>query len=124
MTIFIGEKWFDIDCGRVDPGDHTSELISTGPTQHFTIIFNSFVMMTLFNEVNARKIHGERNVFEGLRRNPLFIGIWIATFGGQVCSCDRFREKIQRYNIRSFSNGLRISAFDVPRGLLMSGLSS
>lgn len=24
----------------------------------------SFVMMTLFNEINARKVHGERNVFK------------------------------------------------------------
>ena len=41
-------------------------------------------MMTLFNEINARKIHGERNVFKGLNRNPLFIGIWIVTFVVQV----------------------------------------
>uniref|UniRef100_A0A1I8I9W2 Calcium-transporting ATPase n=1 Tax=Macrostomum lignano TaxID=282301 RepID=A0A1I8I9W2_9PLAT len=32
------------------------------PTQHFTAIFNAFVMMTLFNEVNARKIHDQRNI--------------------------------------------------------------
>ena len=41
-------------------------------------------MMTLFNEINARKIHGQRNVFDGLNRNPLFIGIWITTFSVQV----------------------------------------
>jgi len=52
---------------------------SQGPSQHFTIIFNTFVMMTLFNEMNARKIHGQRNVFDGLNRNPLFIGIWIGS---------------------------------------------
>ena len=54
------------------------------PSEHFTVIFNTFVMMTLFNEVNARKIHGQRNVFEGLNRNPVFIVIWIGTFIGQV----------------------------------------
>lgn len=43
-------------------------------------------MMTLFNEVNARKIHGQRNIFEGLRRNPVFLGIWIGTFVAQVSS--------------------------------------
>ncbi|CAM6006407.1 unnamed protein product [Sphagnum balticum] len=37
--------------------------IGAPPSQHFTIVFNAFVMMTLFNEINARKIHGERNVF-------------------------------------------------------------
>lgn len=43
-------------------------------------------MMTLFNEVNARKIHGQRNILEGLKRNPVFLGIWIGTFVAQVRS--------------------------------------
>ena len=72
-----GERMLDIDSGR-DTG------LSSKPTQHFTIIFNTFVMMTLFNEVNARKIHGQRNVFEGLNRNVVFITIWICTFVAQV----------------------------------------
>jgi P-type Ca2+ transporter type 2B len=72
-----GEHLFDIDSGR-------DTALTNTPTQHFTIIFNTFVMMTLFNEINARKIHGQRNVFEGLNRNPLFVGIWIATFLTQV----------------------------------------
>jgi Ca2+ transporting ATPase len=72
-----GDLIFDIDSGR-------DVSMGTVPTQHFTMIFNTFVMMTLFNEINARKIHGQRNVFEGLNRNPLFIGIWIGTLIAQV----------------------------------------
>ena len=56
----------------------------SAPTQHFTVLFTSFVLMTLFNEINARKLHGERNVFAGLHTNPLFLGIWISTFIFQV----------------------------------------
>jgi hypothetical protein len=41
-------------------------------------------MMTLFNEVNSRKIHGERNIFEGLFSNPIFYGILIVTAIAQV----------------------------------------
>lgn len=55
-----------------------------GPTQHFTVIFNTFVMMTLFNEFNARKIHGQRNVFQGIFTNPIFYSIWIVTCLSQV----------------------------------------
>ena len=77
IIILSGDLIFDIDSGR-------DTMHNTAPTQHFTIIFNTFVMMTLFNEINARKIHGQRNVFEGLNRNPLFVGIWIATFLTQV----------------------------------------
>ncbi|XP_038644709.1 plasma membrane calcium-transporting ATPase 3-like [Scyliorhinus canicula] len=54
------------------------------PTEHYTIIFNIFVMMQLFNEINARKIHGERNVFEGIQSNPIFCSIVMGTFGIQV----------------------------------------
>lgn len=70
---FIGDKILDIESGHGQP-----------PTQHFTIIFNSFVLMTLFNEFNARKIHGQRNVFEGVFTNPIFYSIWIGTCVAQV----------------------------------------
>lgn len=51
---------------------------------HFTIIFNVFVIMTLFNEINARKLHNERNVFAGIQNNYIFIIIWIICLGGQI----------------------------------------
>uniref|UniRef100_A0A7E4UN35 Calcium-transporting ATPase n=1 Tax=Panagrellus redivivus TaxID=6233 RepID=A0A7E4UN35_PANRE len=75
--IFAGEKFFGIDSGRWAP-------LHSPPTEHFTIVFNTFVMMTLFNEINARKIHGERNIFQGLFTNPIFYTIWIATFILQI----------------------------------------
>ncbi|EDX15198.1 GD24384 [Drosophila simulans] len=53
--LFVGDVILDIESGR-------GQELNAGPTQHFTIIFNTFVMMTLFNEINARKIHGQRNV--------------------------------------------------------------
>uniref|UniRef100_A0A158QHM2 Calcium-transporting ATPase n=1 Tax=Rodentolepis nana TaxID=102285 RepID=A0A158QHM2_RODNA len=62
--------------------DSAREFVSHGiskPTQHFTAIFNSFVLMTLFNELNARKIHGQRNVFAGVFNNWIFLVIWVVT---------------------------------------------
>lgn len=73
----IGDIILDIESGR-------EQDLNAGPTQHFTIIFNTFVMMTLFNEINARKIHGQRNVVEGLFTNPIFYTIWIFTMISQV----------------------------------------
>lgn len=72
-----GHRLFDIDSGMY-------QTLHAAPTQHFTIIFNTFVMMTLFNEINSRKIHGERNIFEGLFTNPIFYGILIVTAVSQV----------------------------------------
>uniref|UniRef100_A0A1I8HC96 Calcium-transporting ATPase n=1 Tax=Macrostomum lignano TaxID=282301 RepID=A0A1I8HC96_9PLAT len=72
--LFAGDKLIDTPI----------ELGSRVPTEHFTAIFNAFVLMTLFNEVNARKIHNQRNVFTGLQRNLLFVLIWISTFVLQI----------------------------------------
>ncbi|XP_007897688.1 plasma membrane calcium-transporting ATPase 2 isoform X2 [Callorhinchus milii] len=87
--LFAGESIFDIDSGRDAP-------LHSPPSEHYTIVFNTFVMMQLFNEINARKIHGERNVFEGIYKNPIFCSIVIGTFliqivivefGGKPFSC-------------------------------------
>ncbi|XP_064588972.1 plasma membrane calcium-transporting ATPase 4 isoform X2 [Zonotrichia leucophrys gambelii] len=75
--LFAGEKFFDIDSGRNAP-------LHSPPTEHYTIVFNTFVMMQLFNEINARKIHGERNVFEGIYRNPIFCSVVLGTFFAQI----------------------------------------
>ncbi|KAA8594018.1 hypothetical protein FQN60_004852 [Etheostoma spectabile] len=65
-------------------------------SEHYTIVFNVFVLMQIFNEINARKIHGERNVFEGIYNNLIFCCIILGTiftqiiiiqFGGKPFSC-------------------------------------
>uniref|UniRef100_G3PIE7 Calcium-transporting ATPase n=1 Tax=Gasterosteus aculeatus aculeatus TaxID=481459 RepID=G3PIE7_GASAC len=87
--LFIGERMFNIDSGRHAP-------LHSPPSEHYTIIFNTFVLMQLFNEINARKIHGERNVFDGIFANPIFCSIVVGTFimqivivqwGGKPFSC-------------------------------------
>ncbi|XP_071774823.1 plasma membrane calcium-transporting ATPase 3b isoform X1 [Centroberyx gerrardi] len=75
--LFIGERIFNIDSGRNAP-------LHSPPSEHYTIIFNTFVLMQLFNEINARKIHGERNVFDGIFGNPIFCSIVLGTFAVQV----------------------------------------
>ncbi|KAM8917289.1 plasma membrane calcium-transporting ATPase 2 isoform 5-T13 [Spinachia spinachia] len=75
--LFAGERIFDIDSGRNAP-------LHAPASEHYTIIFNTFVMMQLFNEINARKIHGERNVFDGIFRNPIFCTIVFGTFAMQI----------------------------------------
>ncbi|OMJ75094.1 hypothetical protein SteCoe_25830 [Stentor coeruleus] len=55
-----------------------------GPSRQFTYIFNTFVLLQLTNEVNARKIRDEVNAFERILKNKIFIGIWFFTFAMQV----------------------------------------
>jgi len=63
------------------------------PSQHYTILFNTFVLMQVFNEFNSRKVDLQKNVFEGLFTNWIFVAIITATcivqflivqFGGQA----------------------------------------
>ena len=65
-------------------------------SRQYTIIFNSYVLMQLFNEVNCRKLLGEKWVFAGITENQYFVRIWASTlmlqvlfaqFGGAVVGC-------------------------------------
>ena len=72
-----GPELFDISSGFKQHGK---------PSVHLTIMFNTFVFMQLFNEINARKVHGQRNVFSGIFDNYIFVAIWIGTGVVQVCT--------------------------------------
>lgn len=89
--LFVGERILDIESGR-------GAQLNDGPSQHFTIIFNTFVQMTIFNELNARKIHGQRNIFNGIFTNPIFYSIWIVTCISQVST----RTSLRFTSINSF----------------------
>jgi len=88
--LFYGPDYFGVQEG-------TSYLEETGdPSEHHTILFNAFVLMTLANEINCRKLDGEFNVFEGMSKNKYFVSIVFGTlvlqclvtqFGGRFFKC-------------------------------------
>ncbi|KFY46430.1 hypothetical protein V495_02459 [Pseudogymnoascus sp. VKM F-4514 (FW-929)] len=49
-----------------------------------SMVFNTFVWMQIFNQYNNRRIDNKLNIFEGITRNWLFIGINLTMVGGQV----------------------------------------
>lgn len=66
-------------------------LVFWGPTvlgvdglTNDTLVFNTFVMMQLFNQLNCRKVRGEPNVLEGILHHPLCLGIVMAELALQV----------------------------------------
>ncbi|CAM4791578.1 unnamed protein product [Rotaria magnacalcarata] len=96
IILYAGQYFlgFESTVVKIQNDPHAGREINT----QFTMVFNAFVLMTLFNEINARKLHGERNVFKGIFTNPFFYGIWlfcfcsqilIVTFGDKVFSCAR-----------------------------------
>ena len=77
VLVFAGDRLFDIESG-------IGRELRDDPTQHFTMVFNAFVFMQLFNEINARKIHGERNVFHKIYTNWIFLLVMICQTTVQV----------------------------------------
>ena len=60
-------------------GDATNKAV------HYTVIFNTFVYMQLFNQVNARKLgENDYNVFRGFFNNLYFLAISAFLFGSQL----------------------------------------
>ncbi|KLU87100.1 hypothetical protein MAPG_06105 [Magnaporthiopsis poae ATCC 64411] len=62
----------------LDPSDRGQML------QLSTMVFNTFVWMQIFNELNCRRLDNGLNMFEGLHRNPYFICINLFMVGCQV----------------------------------------
>ena len=69
-----------------------------GPSRHMTIVFNVFVLLQVFNMINARKIKDEINVFEGIFKNKMFLAVFaiilvcqilLAQFAQDVMDCCR-----------------------------------
>lgn len=55
-----------------------------GPSLHHTLAFNAFVMMQLFNQINARKVSDTENIMDGLFDAQIFWAIVGGELGLQV----------------------------------------
>lgn len=84
--LFLGPDFLNIKNGATVEADGDI-------SEHFTIIFNTYVWMTLCNQINCRMIEGEVCVFKGILRNPFFIlitsieailQILVIEFGGEA----------------------------------------
>ncbi len=73
ILVFFGPQWFSLDIS-----------IRQGQRQLATFIFNTFVFMQLFNEINCRRLGKNINVFKGILRNWIFLAIWIGTVIVQI----------------------------------------
>jgi hypothetical protein len=55
-----------------------------GPSEHHTMVFNTFVLMILFNMVNSRRLGTKTNIFSGLGYRSVFVWIWVVCFAVHV----------------------------------------
>lgn len=93
IVLFMGPKLFG-----VDPSWEETEWSYEGFI-HFTLFFNTFVFLQLFNEINCRKLRAiEVNVFVGIFNNTMFlvvlavtvvVQVLIVQFGGEAMHCNK-----------------------------------
>ena len=70
--VFYGHRLFNIPIGsNLGQGSN--------PEIQFTMVFNVFVFMEMFNEINSRRINNECNVFEHMDSNTMFWIIFIVS---------------------------------------------
>jgi Ca2+-transporting ATPase len=74
VLLFAGEDLLNLH----GTGDHHYVVLRLN-----SVIFNSFVMMQVFSEINARKM-SELNVFENIHKSPVFVSIIVLTVATQV----------------------------------------
>ena len=53
-------------------------------TELDTMVFNTFVWMQIFNELNSRRLDNKFNIFEDVYKNYLFMGINAIMIAGQI----------------------------------------
>lgn len=77
FLIFFGEyMWEDTSYLTTDGFNNAVTGEPNGRMKHFTFIFNTFVFMTLFNEINCRKVGARTfNVFSHILSNWMFLAV-------------------------------------------------
>ncbi|XP_027172385.1 putative calcium-transporting ATPase 13, plasma membrane-type [Coffea eugenioides] len=85
-----------------------------------TLIFNTFVLCQVFNEFNARKLE-RKNVFEGIHRNKLFLGIIGVTIILQVVMVEFLQRfaNTERLNWGQWGACIGIAAASWPIGWIV-----
>lgn len=85
-----------------------------------TLIFNTFVLCQVFNEFNARKLE-KKNIFQGLHKNKLFLGIIAITIILQVVMVEFLKRfaNTQRLNWGQWGTCIGIAALSWPLGWLV-----
>jgi len=84
VLLFAGKEIFDLPCKDLDHGHAAAGDDCPGTTLEInSIIFNAFVFMQIFSEVNSRKIE-DKNIFADIWKSDMFILIIAATIVIQV----------------------------------------
>ncbi|XP_075476412.1 putative calcium-transporting ATPase 13, plasma membrane-type [Primulina tabacum] len=98
-------------------------ILSISKRVNDTLIFNTFVLCQVFNEFNARKLE-KKNVFEGIHKNKLFLGIVGVTLILQVVMVEFLKKfaDTERLNWGQWGLCIGIAAASWPIGWLVKSI--
>lgn len=81
IILFYGDAIFGVPSDR----ELSHSIWNDENGYHFTIFFNIFVFLQVFNSLNSKKLKkSEKNVFENILNNPIYIIIQVITVVGQI----------------------------------------
>ncbi|GAB9468777.1 Calcium-translocating p-type atpase, pmca-type [Globisporangium polare] len=122
VLTFYGHHIFNVPDGIAK---HLKDEDKDKPTKHMTLVFNTFVWMQLFNELNARKIHDEINIFKGITRNRVFLYVCVLQVVMQVVIVQLTGDwfKCKPLDVSEWFICIGIGAISLPLGLLLRSIS-
>ncbi|SPN97131.1 probable NCA-3 calcium P-type ATPase NCA-3 (Ca2+-transporting ATPase) [Cephalotrichum gorgonifer] len=90
-------------------------------SRHKTLVFNTFVWLQIFNEVNNRRLDNKLNIFEGIQRNYFFLIMNVIMIGGQVLIIFKGGEafQIKPLNGKEWGMSIGLGAISIPWGAVI-----
>lgn len=86
-----------------------------------TFVFNTFVWMQIFNQLNCRRLDNHFNIFEGVHRNYFFIIINAVMIGGQVMIVfvGGRAFSVVKLNAANWAYSVVLGALSIPVGVII-----
>ncbi|KAF2458938.1 hypothetical protein BDY21DRAFT_283004 [Lineolata rhizophorae] len=86
-----------------------------------TLVFNTFVWMQIFNQVNNRRLDNHFNIFEGIQHNYFFIVINCIMVAGQIMIVfvGGAAFKVERLNGAQWGYSIVLGAISLPVGVII-----
>ncbi|KAI9176036.1 plasma membrane calcium [Blastocladiella emersonii ATCC 22665] len=104
LALFIGPQIFGADTDKLN-----------------TLVFNAFIFLQIFNEINCRRLDNHLNVFKGIHRNPYFVTIMLLTILLQVVIVQFGRSAFQTVplNAGEWLACIAIGFLSIPVGIII-----
>ena len=86
-----------------------------------TLVFNTFVWMQIFNQLNSRRLDNRFNIFEGMFRNYFFLAIALVMIGGQtmIIFVGGRAFSVHRLNGAQWAYSIILGALAIPVGIII-----